>query len=47
MGVKMKKRKNINSTIPNGGYFKQPSNRVHLDKTKFKRNIKHKNNNYE
>ena len=40
----MKKRKDINSTLPDGKYFQQPSNRVHKDKTKFSRKQKHKNN---
>ena len=40
----MKKRKDINSTLPDGKYFQQPSNSVHKDKTKFSRKQKHKNN---
>jgi hypothetical protein len=36
------KRKNINSTIPDGAYKRPPSNRVHVDKTKYLRKVKHK-----
>lgn len=39
----MKKRKNINASIPDGKYFQQPPNRVHKDKTKYNRKTKHKN----
>ena len=41
----MKKRKNINSSVPEGKYFRQPSNKVHSDKTKYTRKNKHKNEN--
>jgi len=40
----MKKRKNINSKVPEGKYFRQPSNKAHADKTKYNRKDKHKNN---
>ena len=39
----MKKRKNINASIPDGKYFQQPPNRVHKDKTNYNRKNKHKN----
>ena len=39
----MKKRKNINASLPDGKYFQKPSNRVHKDKTKYNRKNKHKN----
>lgn len=39
----MKKQKNINSVIPDGKYFQQPSNRTHKDKSKYNRKTKHKN----
>ena len=41
----MKKRKNINASIPDGKYFQQPPNRAHKDKTKYNRKNKHKNGN--
>ena len=41
----MKKRKNINSSVPEGKYFRQPSNKVHTDKSKYTRKTKHKNEN--
>jgi len=48
MDVEMRKKvKNINTIVPEGKYFHQPSNRIHRDKTKFNRNVKHKNKNYE
>ena len=40
----MKKQKDINTMIPSGSYFHQPSNRVHKDKSKYNRKQKHKNN---
>jgi stalled ribosome alternative rescue factor ArfA len=41
----MKKRKNINASVPEGKYFRQPSNKVHTDKSKYTRKTKHKNEN--
>lgn len=41
--IMMKKQKNINSVIPDGKYFQQPSNRTHKDKSKYNRKTKHKN----
>jgi len=39
----MKKKRDINSVLPDGKYFQQPPNRVHSDKKKFNRKQKHKN----
>jgi len=39
----MKKQEDINSKLPDGKYFQQPSNKVHKDKSKFNRKKKHKN----
>ena len=33
---------NLNKTLPDGKYFKQPANRVHKDKSKYTRKKKHK-----
>lgn len=41
----MKKQKNINASVPDGKYFRQPANKVHKDKTKYIRKPKHKNEN--
>lgn len=35
---------NLNKTLPDGKYFKQPANRVHKDKSKYTRKKKHKSN---
>ena len=39
----MKPRKNINTIIPSGSYFKPPSNKTFKDKTKYERKQKHGN----
>ena len=39
----MKKRKNINTKLPDGKFFQKPPNKVHQDKTKYNRKNKHKN----
>ena len=41
----MKKRKNINTKLPDGKFFQKPSNKVHTDKTKYTRKNKHKDGN--
>jgi len=38
------KKGNINTSLPDGKYFYQPSNSVHKDKSKYSRKSKHKNN---
>lgn len=40
--VNMNTRKNINSTLPEGKYHRLPPNRVHVDKKKYNRKRKHK-----
>ncbi len=39
----MRKRKNINTKLPDGKFFQKPPNKVHQDKTKYNRKNKHKN----
>ena len=36
-------RKDINTSIPDGKWWRIPSNQTHADKTKYSRKCKHKN----
>jgi len=39
--TKKHNKENVNLTIPEGGYFKQPSNKVHKPKNSYRRKPKY------